>query len=304
MDEASVRRSDSKRKVLLTAGVGVGTLGLVLLGITLLEYRIRRVDSVDSVSQDLGLRLVGALPATPARARFALPGQAATQEAYWRSRLNESVNAIRTTMLRQSQLERLQVVMVTSATVGEGKTSLACHLATSLARAGRKTLLLDCDMRNPTAHRVFDLPLQPGLSEILRGQVALEEASHPIALGDLRMITAGRCDAHSLHSLGLDQMVDMLTRLREQYDFIVVDTPPVLPVADTLLIGQHVDAALFSILRDVSRVPKVHAACERLANLGVRILGAVVAGARLDTHGAEYYYTAAYAGEASSLETT
>ena len=72
-----------------------------------------------------------------------------------------------------------------------------------------------------------------------------------------------------------------------------------LPVADTLLIGQHVDAALFSILREVSRVPKVYAACERLAGLGVRILGAVVAGARLETHGSDYYYTAAYASNPS-----
>jgi Mrp family chromosome partitioning ATPase len=92
-------------------------------------------------------------------------------------------------------------------------------------------------------------------------------------------------------------MGDVLAQLREQYDFIVVDTPPVLPVADTLLLGQHADAALFSILRDVSRVPKVHAACERLHGLGIRILGAVVAGARVDAHGAEYYYTAAYAAD-------
>ena len=289
------RSPDGKRRLMMTGGIGVGTLALVLLGISLLEYRVRRIDSLNTVSQDLGLRLVGSLPATPSRSRFGLSGQVAIQDAYWRSRLNESVNAIRTMMLRQSQLERIQVVMVTSATVGEGKTSLACHLATSLARAGRRTLLLDCDLRSPTAHRVFDLPLEPGLSEVLRGQVALEEVSHPIALGDLRMITAGRCDLHSLHALGLEQMSQILEQLRQQYDFIVVDTPPVLPVADTLLIGQHVDAALFSILREVSRVPKVYDACERLAGLGVRILGAVVAGARLETHGSDYYYTAAYA---------
>ena len=294
---------DSKRRLMLTGGVGIGTLGLVLLGISLLEYRVRRIDSINTVSQDLGLRLVGALPATPNRPRFAQSGQLATQDAYWRSRLNESVNAIRTMMLRQSQIERMQVVMVTSATVGEGKTSLACHLSTSLARAGHRTLLLDCDLRSPTAHRVFDLPLEPGLSDILRNQAAIEDVTHSIALGELRMITAGRCDLHSLHALGLEQMSELLLGLRQQYDFIIVDTPPVLPVADTLLIGQNVDAALFSILREVSRVPKVHAACERLAGLGVRILGAVVAGARLETDGSDYYYTAAYANDPAAAST-
>jgi capsular exopolysaccharide synthesis family protein len=285
---------DLKRRILASSAAALGTLGLVLFAVSWLEYRVRRVSTTDEVSHGLGLRLVGALPATPGRQRLGLPGQNGLQEANWRSRLNESVNAIRTLMLRQSQLERLQVVMVTSATVGEGKTSLACHLATSLARAGRKTLLLDCDLRNPTAHRVFDLPLEPGLSEILRGTVALEDAPHPIDLGDLRMITAGRCDLQALHVLGLDQMRDILDRLRQHYDFIIVDTPPVLPVADTLLVGQHVDASLFSILRDVSRIPRVHAACERLSALGIRILGAVVAGTPLETHGSEYHYN--YAG--------
>lgn len=293
-DEA--KEPDGKRRFIVSAGAGMGTLAFVLLAISFLEYRVRRIDSPDTVTRGLGMRIVGALPATPNRSRFALPGRqgAALQEAYWRSRLNESVNAIRTLMLRHSQNERLQVVMVTSASVGEGKTSLSCHLATSLARAGRKTLLLDCDLRNPTAHRVFDLPLEPGMCEVLRGQVSLEEVSHPIALGDLRMITAGKCDLIALQALGTEAIGDIIARLRPQYDFIVVDTPPVLPVADPLLIGQHVDAALFSILRDVSRAPKVHDACERLANLGIRILGAVVAGTPLETSGSEYYYTAAY----------
>jgi capsular exopolysaccharide synthesis family protein len=294
---ATVPKSpDSRKRLIFTAAAGLGTFGLVLLAISFLEYRVRRIDSPDTVAHGLGMRIVGALPATPNRSRFALPGRqgAALQEAYWRSRLNESVNAIRTLMLRHAQSERMQVVMVTSASVGEGKTSLACHLATSLARAGRKTLLLDCDLRNPTAHRVFDLPLEPGMCEVLRGQVSLDEISHPIALGNLRMITAGRCDLQALHALGMDQIGDVINRLRSQFDYIVVDTPPVLPVADPLLIGQHVDAALFSILRDVSRAPKVHTAAERLASLGIRILGAVVAGTPLETSGSEYYYTAAY----------
>lgn len=293
---------DFKRRLFVSGGAALGTLGLVLLGISWLEFRARRVDSPDAVPRELGLRVVGALPATPKAPLIALPGHAAVQEITWRSRLNENVNAIRALLLRQSQAERLQVIMITSASVGEGKTSLACHLATSLARAGRRTLLLDCDLRSPTAHRVFDLPLEPGLAEVLRGEVPLEEASHPIALGELRMITAGRCDAQALHALGLEPLREALERLRAQYEFVVVDTPPVLPVSDPLLIGQHVDAAIFSILRDVSRVPKVQQARERLAALGVRVLGAVVAGTRLEKYGADYYYAAPAAAAAGPGE--
>jgi succinoglycan biosynthesis transport protein ExoP len=283
---------DLKKKVIVTAGAGMGTLMLVLLGVSYLEYRVRRIDSVQEVAAGLGLRLVGALPATPGRPRLPRPGAAAALEAAWRSRLNESVNAIRALLLRHAASERLQVILVTSATVGEGKTSLACHLATSLARCGRRTLLLDCDLRSPTAHRVFDLPLEPGLAEVLRGQVAPEDATHPIAMGELRMMTAGRGDAVALQALGLDRIREVIERLRPHHEFIIIDSPPVLPVADPLLIGQHADAALFSILREVSRVPQVHAACERMAGLGIRILGAVVAGAPAEVHSSAYSHYA------------
>ena len=76
---------------------------------------------------------------------------------------------------------------------------------------------------------------------------------------------------------------NLFDQLREQFDFIVVDSAPVLPVADTLLLGQHVDGALFSILRDVSQLPKIHAAHERIAALGVPILGAVLSGTTVDS---------------------
>src|SRR5205823_3503140 len=129
---------------------------------------------------------------------------------------------------------------VTSAVAGEGKTSLSCHLAASLARAGRRTLLLDCDLRKPSAHRLFRIPEQPGFSELLRGEGALQDVIHATSTKNLYMIPAGQCDPQALQALSQEQVPEILSRIREQFDFVIVDSSPVLPVVDALMIGQFV----------------------------------------------------------------
>src|SRR5262249_9774453 len=141
---------------------------IVLLGFAYWEFRSRRIDTPDEVVTGLGIRLVGALPDWTRRSPYRLIGSSVSREVYWQNMLTESVDATRTMLLHMARNESLQMVMITSAVGGEGKTSLASHLAASLARAGRRTLLLDTDMRNPSAHRLFDMPLEPGMAEILR----------------------------------------------------------------------------------------------------------------------------------------
>src|SRR5205085_10752200 len=106
----------------------------------------------------------------------------------------ESIDALRTLLLHEANTRSTRVVMVTSATAGEGKTTLASHLATSLARSGRKTLLLDGDLRRPTIHELFELPMQPGFSEILLGEIEVTEACQETNLDTLFVIPAGQWD--------------------------------------------------------------------------------------------------------------
>src|SRR5207237_10799694 len=115
--------------------------------------------------------------------------------------MTESVDAVRSMILHAARVDGIRTVMVTSAVAGEGKTSLSCHLACSLARAGRKTLLLDCDLRNPAAHRLFELPGEPGLCEVLRGAVPLADVIHVTPAATLCMIPAGTVDALALLAL-------------------------------------------------------------------------------------------------------
>jgi capsular exopolysaccharide synthesis family protein len=271
MEEAVVTHPDEAvRKLQAAAASAGGALLLVLLLVGFLEFRARRVVSSEDVAQGLGLKLVGTVPAR----RLGAP------DAQWQSLLAESVDSTRAMLVHSAQAGGVRVVMITSAVGGEGKTSLASHLAVSLARGGRKTLLLDADLRNPAAHRLFERPLGPGFSELLRGEAPLPDVLQATAVPGLHLMAAGRCDRATPPLLGQDVPARAFARLKEQFDFIIVDSSPVLPVADSLLLAQHVDGVLFSVMRNVSTLPTVHRARQRLATLDVVLLGAVVNAAR------------------------
>ena len=287
---AEPKSKDYSRQTKLAGAGGLGMFMLVLFGVAFLEFRSRKISGVDEISHGLGLNIVGSLPPMPLSARRPNLSGAAPDNSLWQNQLNEAVDGIRTMLLHSSRSENLRVIMVTSASGGEGKTSLATQLAASLARAWRKTLLIDGDLRKPAAHKVFDIPQEPGFSEVLRNEVTAADAVKPTALGRLWVLPAGHCDSHALQALAQDNMRALFEQLKQQYDFIIVDSCPVLPVADALLLGQHVDGVIFSILRDVSRVPAVYAAQQKMNNLHIRTLGAVMIGAKSELGSRGYAY--------------
>jgi capsular exopolysaccharide synthesis family protein len=285
------RTKDEMKKVKMTGMAGLGAFALGLLGVTFWEFRSRRISSVDEVVRGLQIRLVGTLPAPPSRSGLLRVGlRSAAIEEQSRDRLIESIDATRTMLIHAARSRSTGIVMVTSALKGEGKTTLSSHLATSLARAGRLTLLVDCDFRRPSLHRLFDMSLEPGLSEILRSEADSVEVIRESTAKGLHLITAGRWDAQALQELARERARPIFDRLAKEYDFIIVDSAPVLQVSDTLLLSQQVDAVIFAILRDVSTLPNVQAAYERLDRLGVRMLGAVVNGAQSDIFSYSGYY--------------
>ncbi len=288
-DAVAILNQNLRKKVLAAAAAFVVGGLLVALAVGLVEWRSRRVDSVDQVVTDLGVRVIGTIPAFPSRQ--ALTSGDAGRGQSWRFALNESVNSTRTMVLHAARAGDMQVLMVTSAMQGEGKTSLASQLATSMATAGLKTLLLDCDLRNPSMHKLFDTDLTPGCSEVLCQEVDLSDAVHPTGVPGLWLIPAGQCSNRVVAALAQGQPLEALfNRLRGQFDFVVVDSCPVLPVADTLLVGQHVDGVLLSILQDTSQLPKVRTTADRLTQLNIPLLGAVVSGIRQDVHAYGYNY--------------
>jgi succinoglycan biosynthesis transport protein ExoP len=284
------------------AMAGVAALTLVLGGISYADFLTRRVRSVDEVVLGLGLRLIGTLPPLPRRSSRAKPRPDDARPPLWHGELIEAVDSTRTNLLNSTTEFPIRSLIVTSAVSGEGKTSLACHLATSIARTGRKTLLIDGDLRCPEIHRIFDLPARPGLSEVLRAESEVEPAIHPAAFPNLWVVTAGLCDDQALQGLAQDRLRVLLDRLKARFDFIVVDTPPVLPVADAALIANQTDAYVHAVLNGVSTLPLVFAAYERLQGFGIPSFGVVVAGVPGRGYGGDYNYLKGRTGPASRPE--
>ena len=285
-----------RKQYMATWGAGLGAFAMIIFGVGWWEFRARRINTLDEIVHGLGMRVVGALPALPDRGRRQLPARGSAYPNY----LIESVDTTRTMLLHAARREGLRTVMVTSARPGEGKTSLSIQLAASLARAGRKTLFIDGDLRNPTANQVFNLGLGPGLAELLRGEADLAGVIQPTSVRGLWMIPAGRWTSQATEILSQEGFRGVADQLKTEFDFVVVDSSPLLAVVDSLLLGQQVDAVLFSILQEVSHAPSVYAAYQRLESLGARILGAVVNGVASNQFGykSEYYYGSAYGGAA------
>jgi polysaccharide biosynthesis transport protein len=241
------------------------------------DIRAKRINNSADVSRGLRLPVIGLMPLIPARVIRRL-GSPSKRNKAWHMRLTESVDGITARVLRKADMEQSRVIMVSSAAGGEGKTTLATQLAMSLARAGRRTILVDFDLRRPAFDEVFGLPLEPGVCEVLRRQNPVSALVHQLPTNNLSVLTAGRWDRSALASLSNGAAATMFKQLRENYEFVVVDTSPILPVADARFVSQHVDSVVLSVFRDVSEAPKIEAACEILSAFGVASVEAVVTG--------------------------
>ncbi len=249
-----------------------------MAGVAYWDYLGKRVNSTQDVTAGTSARVVGSLPTIQGGGLLPFRG---VGKASLESALNYSIDGIRTALL-YNRSGPVQVAMITSAGGHEGRTTVASQLAVSMARSGRRTLLIDADLRSPQQHNVFSLANDFGMSELLRRQTSADDAIQPTAIESLWLLPAGQCDQASIRALSSDYAHELFQELRSRFDTIVVDAAPVLTGADALLLGQHADVTLISVRRDVSQLPKVNAACDRLESVGVHVMGVVVNGGEVE----------------------
>ncbi|TWT88711.1 Tyrosine-protein kinase YwqD [Pseudobythopirellula maris] len=264
------------QRYLLSALGGLTVFGLTGFGIGYMEFLNRRLNGPDQVDEGLGIRVIGTLPSLAGR-KALNPNHPVVAQ------LTESIDSVRTALMHESTSKRRRLVLVTSAGATEGRTTVASQLAASLARAGRRTLLIDGDMRRPALHTLFSTPLEDGLCEVLRGEAELKDAVRATAAEGLWLLPAGYCDPQAVQALAGDAAQALFQKMREDYDFVIIDGAPVLDMSDSLLFGQHCDGAILSVLRDVSSTPKIHKTAELLKSVGVRLIGSVVNGVPIKT---------------------
>lgn len=268
LEEAEVPLTrDADKRSKLTAVAGLLGLGLVGALFVLLDIQSDRVSDAGEMGERTGIPILGSLPGG------ALYDPAGTDRG-------EALDAARNLLLHRAERAEQRIVLVTAPTRSEGHGTVACELAESLARSGRPTVLVDLDLRQPVATERFGLSSTTGLADALIGNVSLDAAVQWTSQTELAVVTAGHQTDESVRELTRNGPRALLDRLRETFDFVVVNGGPILTDANATIVARGVDGVVLAIRRDVSQMPRVQEASRRLNVLDVPVLGAIVVGSQ------------------------
>jgi polysaccharide biosynthesis transport protein len=193
-----------------------------------------------------------------------------------RSVIAEAFRTLRTSVLFSSPGAAPKVILVTSATASEGKTINSLNLAAALAESGSRVLLMDVDLRHPSCHRAFAMENTCGLSNFLAGQTCLEDIVHPLEKPCLWFVPAGATPPNPAELVGSTRMREVLDLAREEFDFVILDSPPVTPVSDALVLARASDGVVLVVKGQDTPKELVRRARDQLALTGAHLLGAVV----------------------------
>jgi polysaccharide biosynthesis transport protein len=277
VDQPVVPKSPIRPK--LPANVAIGlALGLLigLVAAVLREVLDASIKTPEDVEDRLGLTFLGVLPAIAeaasgvgrTRRRNATEGK---PELLVHDRplspMAEATRAVRTNLLFMNPDNPPQILLVTSAAPSEGKTTVACSLAITMAQGGKRVCILDCDLRRPRLHRVFGRAGDAGITNYLLGETTLDDIAKPTQVDNLWSIPAGLIPPNPADILQTERFRDFLEAVAKRFDHVVIDSPPVAPVADAAVISTLVDGVVF--------VVRAFATSRHLTKLGLRTLEAV-----------------------------
>jgi capsular exopolysaccharide synthesis family protein len=206
----------------------------------------------------------------------------------------EAYRTLRTTLFFRAGSSGAKTLLITSPTMGDGKTMTASNLAIAVAQSGTRTLLLDADLRRPNVHRVFELDNRVGLTNVVAGDATIAQAVQRTDVPDLDLITSGPIPTNPAEVLNSQFFRDVLSDLSKDYDLIIIDSPPIMPVTDARILGAICDVTLLVLRAMRSDVSVARHAKESLLEVGANLAGAVVNGVPLK---GGFYGSPAYYGQ-------
>ncbi len=202
----------------------------------------------------------------------------------------EAYRTIRTAVFFGAPKGEAKTILVTSPAAGDGKSTLASNLAIAMAKAGQKTLVIDGDFRRPVQHKIFEISEEKGLSSVLAGKCTLEEAIQPRLVKGLDILSCGPEVPNPSELLNSETFAEILNGLTKQYDRIIIDSPPVGPVADSQILAAICDVALLVLRAEKSTRKHSQQARDSLLSVGGHLLGAIVNDVS-QKHGRYGYYS-------------
>jgi len=262
-----------KHKMDLALGLLLGLIAGVVLA-SLRDQARDRIQGPPLVARSLDAPILGSIPRTH-RLLVGTAHLASVDEPHGQAA--EAYRTLRTNLLAVCRESKAKTILITSARQGEGKSSTAANLAVALAQAGRSVVLISADLRNPRVHAVFGIGNEQGLGQVLDGTLSLNEAIVETDLADLRILPSGPVDAvdEPVELLQSDRMGEVLQECCRS-DFVIVDGPPIFPVADSLVLADLVDGVLFVTDAQSSTQASVAQSRRQIHQVGGRILGGIL----------------------------
>ncbi len=205
-----------------------------------------------------------------------------------RSPISEAYRTLRTNLSFSSLDNPIRTLVVTSPAPDEGKSTTVANLAVTMAQGGRKTILVDCDLRRPSLHKIFNLQVEPGLTNLLLDDQS-EAALQQTEVEGLLLLASGPLPPNPADLLGSQKIDRIIAMLAEKADIVLFDAPPVIAVTDATVLGAKVDGVLMVISAGKTRRDHAQRAKEMLEKANVRIIGAALTNAPKDSAIGGYY---------------
>ncbi len=269
-------RPISPRSNLILAGACLFGLSLGIALALTADALDSRVSTIESLSEHCNARILGTIPFIEKRRSVAIGKLGLLCQSAPGSLEAEAYKALRTNLELARRDRRSLSVLVSSPTPASGKSTTSSNLAISLAQAGRRVLLVDADLRKPSLNSFFEQPNDQGLAQILRDGVTLGQVVRGTQMANLDLITTGPIPGQPSELLMSPRLREFLDETRRDYDIVIVDSPPLLPVTDAQLLGARVDASVLVFSMQTVRRMEIKRSLELLQAGGAELFGVVV----------------------------
>lgn len=214
-----------------------------------------------------------------------------------KSAMAEAYRTLRTNLGFAGVDNPCRSILVSSSNPQDGKSTTTSNLAVVMAQAGNRVLLVDCDLRKPVQHKVFEVSNQKGITNCLLGQLKLEEALHANVSDNLDLLTSGPIPPNPAEILNSARTKAFWPMLLEKYDYVFIDAPPVLAVTDASILSSQVDGVVLVVRSGFTRNDVAKEAYNQFVKANARVLGVVLNQVKMNSHGYQYYYYYYYSNE-------